>query len=102
MKKSITIVVLAIALLGIFTGNLWAITKTEIRQAVAIWSGVPVELVTAVTPLDGLGGKQWPPDSPTLIPSLQQLSGQTIPSSVYIPWVDVDDIFEDLGADDEE
>lgn len=102
MKKSMTIVVLSIALLGIFTGNLLAITKTEIREAVATWAGVSVETVTAQTELDGLGGRQWPPDSPTLIPSLQELAGQVIPPSMYIPWVAVDDIYEDLGADDEE
>jgi hypothetical protein len=102
MKKGMTIVVLTIALLGIFTGNLWAVTKSEIRQAVSVWSGVPLSQITSETHLNGLGGKVWPPDSPALVATLQQLSGKTITPIMSNPWVDVWDIDETLDADDDE
>lgn len=93
---------MAVLFLGVLAGNLLAITTTQIKQAVSYWSGVPVQQITAETDLNGLGGKVWPPDSPALVSSLQQLSGQTIPPTMSNPWIEVADIFEDLGADDDD
>jgi len=74
-------------------------SKEQIHQAVAEWAGVPVDQVSVLTPLNGLGGKSWPGDAPSLISVLEQLCGCNIPDVDYEIWEQVDEIDRYLGAD---
>lgn len=74
-------------------------SKEQVHQAVAAWAGVPIDQVSAQTPLNGLGGKSWPEDAPSLISVLEQLCGCNIPDVDYGIWAHVDDIDDYLGAD---
>jgi len=74
-------------------------SKEQVHQAVAAWAGVSVDQVNARTPLNGLGGKSWPEDAPSLISVLEQLCGCVIPDVDYEIWEHVDDIDVYLGAD---
>jgi len=78
---------------------LYSCSKEQVHQAVAAWAGVPVEQVTVKTPLNGLGGKSWPEDAPSLISALEELCGCDIPQREYEIWAHVDEIDRYLGAD---
>lgn len=73
-------------------------TKSQIHAAVASWAGVMN--VTADTMLNGLGGKQWPNDAPSLIASIESICGCTIPPEDYEVFARVADIDEWVGAGD--
>lgn len=73
-------------------------TKSQTHQAVANWSGVPVERITEETELDGLGGRSWPGDAEPLIAVLQELCDCVIPAEQYEKWKTVEDMDRDIGA----
>lgn len=102
MKRMVAVAAVVVAFLGIFSGSLEAITKTEVKQIVADWAGVPVETITSETQLDGLGGRAWTRDTPSLVSALEAAYGQAIPPSTYLGWDGVIDIENDLGADDDD
>ncbi|TKJ40911.1 hypothetical protein CEE36_09210 [candidate division TA06 bacterium B3_TA06] len=101
MHKRIALLLGVVVLLGLFASPVWAdCTTTDIYNAVAQWANVPCDLVTANTPLDGLGGRSWPEDAPPLINQIEQMCGCTIPPDVYDTFERVSDIDECVGPDD--
>lgn len=73
-------------------------TKSQVHQAVAQWAGVPVTEVSESTKLDGLGGKSWPQDAPSLISQIQELCNCFISKDVYEEFETVEDIDDFVGA----
>ena len=73
-------------------------TKSQVHAAVASWAGV--FNVTTETVLNGLGGKEWPKDAPSLIASIESMCGCTIPPGDYDLFARVADIDEWVGAGD--
>ena len=101
MQKRIALLLGVVVLLGLFASPVWAdCTVTDIHNAVAQWANVPPYQITANTPLDGLGGKSWPEDAPSLINQIEQICGCTIPPDVYDTFERVGDIDECVGVDD--
>lgn len=102
MAKCMALLLSAVILLGAFPIPAFACTKAEVHQAIADWAGVPVGEVTDSTELDGLGGRSWPGDAPSLITEIELLCNCSIAPMVYQTFGYVVDIDEYVDVDDEE
>ncbi|MBD3285711.1 hypothetical protein GF359_04565 [candidate division WOR-3 bacterium] len=74
-------------------------TSANVRSSIADWASVPVSSITSQTQLDGLGGKSWPDDAPSLVTVLESLCDTTIPQEDYELFEDVEDIENYLGIE---
>lgn len=91
----------ALLFLAFFASPLAAsCTEADIHNAIAQWANVPPSDVTDATQLDGLGGKSWPEDAPSLVLEIEQMCGCTIPGSTYETFEIVEDIDDWLGVED--
>jgi len=74
-------------------------TSLNVRGAIANWAGVSVSSLTSQTQLNGLGGKTWPGDAPSLITVLEGLCNTTIPQEDYELFETVDDVEDYLNVE---
>ncbi len=99
--KRIALLLGVIAFLGVFASPALAdCTMADVHNAVAQWANVPLSEVHDTTQLDGLGGKSWPQDAPSLINDIGQMCGCQIPPEQYETFESVGDIDECVGVDD--
>jgi len=91
----------AVVFLGVFAGPALAdCTEADVHNAVAQWANILPFQVTDTTQLDGLGGKSWPQDAPSLINDIEQMCGCQIPPEQYETFDNVGDIDDCAGVDD--
>ena len=102
MTKRIALLFGAVMLLGVFASPILAAdcTEDDIHNAVAQWANVPPSQVADATQLDGLGGRSWPEDAPSLINQIQGMCGCVITPETYETLEIVDDIDDWVGVDD--